>query len=181
MEHPDLPAQGAYRDRFGSMSQAFALAGYHSPKLQAMNTRRGRRVLRDNLIGEIVASSEGKISVIQPDGHWRPRLRLPAGLTVSIYLCPRMRTQGGEERWILNAIPHEARFVSLIARLNGDHSGFIDFFVLPDLRPYTRWTITRADEGLKRGLPLGALADLMLVAKEVRIRSRAAVTLMLQQ
>jgi hypothetical protein len=65
MNDPDLPSQGAYRHRFGSMSNAFALAGYVTGKLEATETRRSRRGLREQLIRPIlidVKSSDFAVS-----------------------------------------------------------------------------------------------------------------------
>jgi hypothetical protein len=86
MEDLDLPSEGVYRSRFGSMSQAFALAGFGRARVAAMEARRKRRTLRDQLVADLVASSPKQISIVQPDGHWRPRLRLPNRSLVSLYV-----------------------------------------------------------------------------------------------
>src|SRR5216684_1276576 len=172
MEAVDLPSQGAYRSRFGSMSQAFALAGYCKARLKALEARRRQRTVRDQLIAELVGASRRKISIVQPDGHWRPRLRLPNRSIVSVYVCPSFRNRDGACRWSLNPVLQERRYVSLIARLNMANDAVQDCFVLPDLREQTRWTISPDDVGLKRGKQLWALADLVTVVAHVRINSR---------
>ena len=168
MEDLDLPSQGAYRNRFGSMSQAFALAGYGKARLEALDARRKRRTVRDQLIADLVGGSRRKISIVQPDGHWRPRLRLPNRSMISVYVCPSFRNRDGARRWALNPVSREKRYVSLIARLNMSNDAVQDCFVLPDLRGRTRWTMSSDDVGLKHGKQLCVLSDLIAVVEQVR-------------
>ena len=175
MAELDLPSQGAYRSRFGSMSQAFALAGYGKARLKAMEERRKRRTLRDQLIADLVTGSRRRISIVQPNGHWRPQLRLPNRSLVSVYVCPSFRNHDGACKWSLNPMSREQRYVSLIARLNLANDAVQDCFVLPDLRGRTRWSISPDDVGLKRGKQLRAPSDLIMVVQQVRndIRGRS--------
>ena len=167
----NFPSGQAYVKRFGSMSEAFVLAGYAEARTGHMHTRRVRRVLREQLIDEIIAASCGKISIVQPDLHHRVRLRLPNRVLVSIYLCPFTRSGAGE-RWILSAWPPERRYVTLIVRLDERDEGFHDFFVLPNLLGCTQWTIKPNDMGLQRGKQLTSLGDLITVVDEVRRRNK---------
>jgi DNA invertase Pin-like site-specific DNA recombinase len=176
MAELDLPSQGAYRSRFGSMSQAFALAGYGKARLKATEERRKRRTLRDQFIADLVGGSRRKISIVQPNGHWRPQLRLPNRSLVSVYVCPSFRNLDGACRWSLNPVSRERRYVSLIAQLNMANDAVQDCFVLPDLRGRTRWSISPDDVGLKRGKQLRAPSDLIMVVQQVRngIRCRSS-------
>jgi hypothetical protein len=130
------------------------------------------RSVRDQLVADLVANSRGKISIVQPDGHWRPRLRLPNRSLVSLYVCPSFRNRDAERRWCLNPVSREQPYVSLIARLNIANDAVQDCFLLPDLQGRTRWTMSPDDVGLKPGKQLRLPADLISVVEQVRDQSR---------
>ena len=167
LQQPDFPSQATYRARFGSMSKAFALAGYDNARLSAIRIRQQRRVLRDQLVQNLVNSSETKIAVIQANGHWRPRLQLSNGLLISVYVLPSFKIEGGEVRWLLQVVPREREFITLIARLNMNNDEFQDYFLLPNLSGRTRWTLTLLDEGLQAGERVVCFADFTAVAKSL--------------
>jgi DNA invertase Pin-like site-specific DNA recombinase len=168
MDEPNLPSQQTYRARFGSMSEAFALAGYDNARLLAIKIRRQRRTLRERLLMDLVAASDGKVSIFQTRGQWRPQLQAPNGLLVSVYMLPCFRIEDGEVRWLLNAVLGERELVAFIARLNIDNNDLEDYYVLPNLSGRTRWTLTPDDEGLKAGKQLLALSEFASVVDQVR-------------
>lgn len=170
LEQPDFPSQATYRARFGSMSKAFALAGYDNARLLAIRLRQQRRVLRDQLVQKLVSSSNARITVIQTNGHWRSRLLLPNGLLISIYVLPCFKIESGEVRWLLQVVPRERGFVALLGRLNVNNDDFQDYFLLPNLSGRTRWTLTLMDEGLQLGENVVSLPDLINAATRVRER-----------
>jgi DNA invertase Pin-like site-specific DNA recombinase len=170
MEQPNFPSQATYRARFGSMSQAFALAGYDNARLRAIGIRRQRRVLRNRLVQDLVSSSGAKIMVIQANGHWRPRLQLPNGLLISVYVLPCFKIESGDIRWLLQVVPRERELITFIARLNVNNDDFQDFFMLPNLLGRTGWTLTFLDQGLKAGERVVRLSDFATLAKEMRSR-----------
>ena len=74
------------------------------------------RALRDQLIAQIVATNPKKISVVQLDGHFRPRLHV-SGLRVSVFVCrcvPRRNDSNGS----YNSVFHERGRIALVARLD---------------------------------------------------------------
>jgi len=172
MEQAGLPSQATYRARFGSMSHAFALAGYDNARLRAIKIRRQHRTLRDRLLAELVSSNE-KLSILQANHHWKPRLRFPNGLLVSVYILHCFKTKAGEIRWLLNAVPRERVCVTFVARVNMDDDGFQDYFVLPNLQGRTRWTLTRDDSGLKAGRRLSTLSEFTSVVNDVSSRHKS--------
>jgi DNA invertase Pin-like site-specific DNA recombinase len=169
-EQPDLPSQATYRARFGSLSQAFALAGYDNARLRSIEVRRQRRLLRDHLIQEIIRASKMKIAVLQTDGHWRPRLQLADGLLVSIYMLPSFTIENGQVRWLLQVVRREQESMTFIARLNTKNDQFQDYFLLPNLLGRTRWTLTLSDEGLKAGERVVCFSEFASVAKTIHSR-----------
>jgi len=167
INQPSLPSQASYRGRFGSMSQAFMLAGYDNCRLHAIAVRRERRQLRDDLLAELVAASDGAISISRADGHWKPELRFYNGDLVSIYVCPSFTNSAGQVRWHLAAVPREAGLVCLIARLTLLNDAFQDYFVLRSLHVRTTWTMTLDDDGLTAGRKLTRMEDLVEIVRSL--------------
>ena len=111
-ESPSLPSIQPYVRRFGSLSEAFEKIGYVGPMLTATRTRRILRALRDQIIAQVVATDPNRITLIQSDGHFRPRLRM-LGLLVSVFLCRCSPNDESELRWIFNPVPGERKCVAL--------------------------------------------------------------------
>jgi hypothetical protein len=127
-------------------------------------------VLRDRLIQDVVSSSDVTITVIRANGHWRPRLQLPNGLLISVYVLPCFKIERGEVRWLLQVVPREREFITFIARLNVNNDEFQDFFLLPNLSGHTQWTLTFLDQGLKAGERVVRLSDFATLAKKMHSR-----------
>ncbi len=173
MEEMSLPSQGAYRGRFGSLTQAFALSGFKTPRLRGIEIRRRHRALRVRLLEQLVTSSRGYISVFQPNGHFRPAVF--AGLVpLSVHVARCFATESGELRWLLNAVSAERDYLTLIARLDTRNDDFQDYFVLPNLTGRTRWTITAEDAGLKRGRRLLSTYEIEAAVHEMHLKTNAA-------
>jgi hypothetical protein len=168
LRESSLPSQGAYQRRFGSQSEAFLLAGYNNARIAATQARRRRRVLRDQLVRELIRQCPKKMTIVQRNGHRRVRIRMSRAL-ISVYVVPRLNTAKGEIRWVLNPIPAESMNVSLIARLNEKEDGFEDYFLVPNLRRWTRLTLTFDDPRLKKGKSLIDFADFPKIVNEVRL------------
>jgi hypothetical protein len=118
-------------------------------------------------VQELIRQCRQKITIVQPDGHWRVRVRISRVL-ISVYLVPRFKTAKSEVRWVLNPVPAESTNLSLLARLNETEDGFEDYFVVPDLRRWTRLTLTLDDPRLKKGKKLIDLADFSEIVNQVR-------------
>jgi DNA invertase Pin-like site-specific DNA recombinase len=161
-----LPSIGPYVRRFGSLSEAFAMVGYIGPKLAAISAKRTGRALRDQVLKKILATTPELISVVQPDGHWRPRLRI-AGELVSVYVCRHSNSKSGEARWILNPVVREQRCISLIIRLNPGNESAGDMYVVPDAIGKSRYRLTQDDPWLRRGRQLTFTKDFVSVVEVV--------------
>jgi hypothetical protein len=165
---PDLPSLAAFVGRFGSLTEALARIGFQSRRSEAMLVRRRTFTMRQDLIRKIISAATAKITVMQRDGHFRPRLRLPNHSLVSVELLRLVRNKKGELRWAFNAHRRERDFLTLIARLNEQNNGFHDFFIVPDLRKWTRCTVREhGDKLLERGRQLISLGDFLQLAKAV--------------
>jgi DNA invertase Pin-like site-specific DNA recombinase len=159
---------GTYVRRFKSLSEAFARAGYVGAKLRATETRRKLRALRSHLVEEITGLHQGEVSVFRANHRATPSLRLRNGQFVAVHVCQSHRIETGELRWTLN-LPRGARDSSivLLARLDMNNHGFIDFHVLPGFPKPTTWTVQPDDPWFKKGGQACALADFITAVRNV--------------
>ena len=167
MQEAGLPSQAAFRRRFGSMSEAFALAGYGKARLRPIQTRRHLRTLRDRLLKNLAACNTS-ISISQPNGHFRPNVLLRNRVPLSVCLGTCFRTERGEMRWLVSPVHRERRHVTLIARLNISNDDFQDYVVLPNLGCRTRWTMSFDDEGLKEARRFTSLFEFTSAVDELQ-------------
>lgn len=162
----NLPSIEPYVRRFGSLSEAFYKVGFVGPRLETTRARRSVRILRDQLLAQIVATDPNRIAIIQPDRHFRPKLRV-SSLLVSVFLCRCVPKGQIEPKWILNPVPREKDCIALIARLNAENEEVIDLFVVPDTRGQVRYQFTTNDPWLYRGRKLDSLADFVSIVEQV--------------
>jgi hypothetical protein len=59
--------------------------------------------LRDGIIAQAVAADPNRITLIQSDGHFRPRLCV-LGLLVSVFVCRYWQDGKSNPRWILTPV-----------------------------------------------------------------------------
>ncbi len=126
-----------FRARFGSISRAYELAGYVGHDGYAREGRleeiRNIRRIRAELMNEIVALSDGRVSVEARGLRFRTRLRLHNSRLVSVVACRWFCGYKGVDRWRIKCVRDECRLVILVARLNRQNSAFQDFFVTPPI------------------------------------------------
>jgi DNA invertase Pin-like site-specific DNA recombinase len=170
-DSPYLPSIRPYVLRFGSLSEAAAKIGYIGPKLIATRSKRLGRDLRDQIIAEVVASDPKHITVVQSDGHVRPRLRI-SGRMVSVFLC-RCLQISGRNRWVLHRIPRERNCIALLIFLNPENSAVMELFVVPDTKSQTRYTISIDDPWLQRGEKLKSVADFPEAVRLLKVQRKS--------
>jgi hypothetical protein len=165
---PGIASPSTYRKRFGSLRRAYELIGYGRPEhFGAIDLRRRTLALRDELISRIVRETEGAISVVQPSGRWRSRLRMPNGRIISLQIVRAVRVYRDTVRWIVDAHPIERRFAALVARLNEDNSGFLDFHVVDRIERLHRFRVKRHDPWLEKAHRIRHLAEISAVVERI--------------
>ncbi|MGB9071113.1 MAG: hypothetical protein WCC22_00450 [Terriglobales bacterium] len=154
------------------MSEAFEKVGYIGPRLTATRTRRIKRALRDEIIAQVVATDPSRITVIQNDGHFRPRLRV-LGLLVTVFVCRCSQNGENEPRWILNPVHGERNRIALIVLLNPGNKSVMDLFIVPDTAPQTRYTLRIDDPWLRRGKQLGSIGNFLPVVRLINVQRKS--------
>jgi hypothetical protein len=169
-ETPDMPRPCSYRHHFGGLRRAYELVGYHRSNYQfrRIDLRRRTQALREQLIENIAAMFPKQISIIQPGGRWRSRLRLRSGLIVSVVVARAVRAWKETISWQIDPVKHEQKYVTLLARLDHENRQVFDYHILPNIGHRRRFQIGRDALYLQRGLPLHKLSDLREVVARVR-------------
>jgi DNA invertase Pin-like site-specific DNA recombinase len=153
----DCPPHRSYVRRFGSLTEAFALAGYEGPGLATTKTRRRLRGLRDCLLQQIVMLDQCNVSATQEPRGMPSRLQLRNSEVVDLRLCCSYRVKNGDLRWSLQPRSDERDSTTLIARLNAENDGFHDLYVITNIPRLSHWRILPTDPWLEKGEKLNAL------------------------
>jgi hypothetical protein len=165
-ESRDLPSAEPYVRRFGSLSEAFEKIGYIGSQLAPTRAKRRVRAMRTQIVRQVIATDPTRITLVQPDGHFRPRFRV-SGLLVSLYLCGCSSRRDGQLCWLLNTVRRERNCIALIVRLNHGNETIMDMFMVSDARSHTRYKLAADDPWLRRGKRLSSfdnfLGDVRLI------------------
>jgi hypothetical protein len=153
----DCPPNRSYVRRFGSLTEAFALAGYEGPRLATTKTRRKLRAIRDGLLQQIVTLDQDNVSATQAQWDIPSRLRLKNGEIVDLRLCCSYRLKNGDLRWSLQPRAGERESTTVIARLNAENDGIHDLYVIPNVPRLSHWRILPTDPWLEKGEKLNTL------------------------
>lgn len=164
----NLRSNQSYVWRFGSLSEAFALAGYEGPTLFATRTRRRLRALRDRLLQEIVRLSEGHVSQIQEDWARAPKLLVNSSKIVGVRCCLSYKVKDGSLRWaIQRRRKRQPDVASLVARLNATNDDFHDLYLISSIPDLSHWRMLPIDPWLEKGEKLNSLAEFANTAQRV--------------
>jgi DNA invertase Pin-like site-specific DNA recombinase len=159
---PGLPSPSAYRDRFGSVSRAFQLAGFAAyngyTRLGRLEELRKLRDMRTNLMKEIVALSNGRVSMEDRGLRFRSRLRL-GRRRVSVMFARYFRGYKGADRWQIKLLPGDTRMITLVVLLNKTNDGFSDLFVTQPIRGARTFRLLKDDPRLSHAGRLHDLRD----------------------
>jgi hypothetical protein len=158
-----LPKPRVLYNRFGSFLRLYELIGHVPPDqmLKAYMNRQRSWALRKNLFQELVTLFSGAAKVVQLSRHRRRVLEIGRERFVSIYLCRRFLSQGGNERWLLSLAPQEANNVALICCLDARAETVLSCHLVPALGPQT-WeqrNLRTNDPWLGRGVKLNHLFE----------------------
>lgn len=165
---PYLPSPSTFRCRFGNLRETYARVGYGRPEpFSIIDKRQKTRALRDELISQIVEAAPCELEPLQRTARWRMKLRLPQGLTVSVLVVPTILAWKSTIRWVVDPNRREAGLVTLLARLNKEHSGFMDFYVFPRITRQSRFRLSLDDPWLKSGVKLRNLSQFCDVVTSV--------------
>jgi hypothetical protein len=158
---PDTPSPSTYRNRFGSLRQAYSLAGYdHPEQFKSMDLRHRTLALRDEVLTEIGRLFPDTTSIARRSGRWRSLLLMSTGRIVSVLVARTIRSWKDSIRWQVDPHPNERRFVTLLVRLNLENNAVHDFHVFARVDTKRRFRLTAKDARLRLGIRLRSLLSL---------------------
>lgn len=124
-----LSAEG-YRHRFGSLSAAYALAGYlPEPRYRRSEIRANHTATISRVANEAVVKINGLggKAVFDSDGF----IRLSHGCRIVVSDARAVSHGGGRIRWQIRAVHKVDADMVLIARLDGSNENIIAYYLLP--------------------------------------------------
>jgi DNA invertase Pin-like site-specific DNA recombinase len=153
-------SNGLVAYRFGSMINAFELAGYHSPHKKISENRLQVREIRSEMMDQLVAMFTGKISVVF---GWRriSWLKIKNGPEVAVRVCRSIHLKRNGRMWALQAANKEHRPLTLVAGMNAENTALEVFFIAGRLKNRGKLHISDSHQFLKSGIKLASLRSFL--------------------
>jgi DNA invertase Pin-like site-specific DNA recombinase len=126
-----MPSGAVYRARFGSLVEAYRLAGY-SPERDYSFLEINRRLhtmyptLIDNLVGRLASVD----ATVRRDAH-TGFLIINEQFSASLFLSRCRQTSGGSLRWMIRLDQQLTPDITILARMDADNSSPADYYLLP--------------------------------------------------
>lgn len=162
----------AYYKRFGSIMNAYEIAGYQPPSrtVKLSNTQLQLRLLRSNLYERIKQLFPDRVRFIGLPGQQLPQVaEIDGRLRIAVYLC-RTATHAisGEGGWILRLRPLDRHLPALICTVDSTFEKLLSFYVLPPPANSLKWKILREGQPwLAAGQKLSKLEDFCSAAEVI--------------
>ncbi len=132
-EAENAPSSAAFRDRFGSLVQAYQLIGY-TPEtdFSFIEVNRYLRQKHPEVVQEVVSQlAEIGVKVARdPDTEL---LVLDQELVVSLVLSRCVRTPAGAARWLVRFEASHRPDITIVARMNEANDAIKDYYLFPSL------------------------------------------------
>ena len=126
-----LPASATYRSRFGSLIQAYHLAGYTPDRdFSYVEINRRLRTLHPTLVDDTIQRLESVgASIGMGDGN--SHLLVNGEYTASLVLSRCWQTQAGSLRWVIRFGNQRPPDITIMVRMNPANDEPSDFYLLP--------------------------------------------------
>jgi hypothetical protein len=164
-----MPAITTIHTHFGSFRHLYRLVGYHLPSVDVFRgCERMERALRlrREVVRQIVEMFPRTFTVTHLRHRNRSILQLADGTMISVLLCRVLPTLRGPH-WLVQPIPAESEFVTLLCWLKPGYDGIDSYYVFP--RMDTRFRRSRRDDPwLAGGMRLKHLSELLSILEACR-------------
>jgi DNA invertase Pin-like site-specific DNA recombinase len=168
-EAPNLAGLSTYHSHLGSLRRIYKVVGYRpGPDVFIRSdSRMGTLRLRAELLSQIAVMFGHSVTVFHLPRRMRSIIRFDDSVCVSVIVCPTCRTPKGFLRWKLNPVPGEAKFVTLLCRLNAKNDDFHSFLMLRCMDKLKPCRLNEYGMWFKTGVPLHDLSKLHEVARNL--------------
>ena len=171
---PNTPGITTYRHHFGSFSNIFRQIGYDPPagNFVRVEHREITYKLRAQLLAQITDLFPQVTSFRLP-GRSRMMVQFDNSIRVSVIICRSCRMRGGILGWLLNPIPRERDYITLVCRLNRENKGIHSLFLFDGIEHVQTCRIKEGDPWWKTGRQL-ELWELYKTTKEISHSGKVA-------
>lgn len=166
-----------YYNRFGSITKAYEMAGYHPPSktIKCMFANKRVVLLRHDLYIRLKELFSDRVRFIRLPGQEqvRPVVEIDGRFRVAVYLCRATTSLNtGEPGWLLRARPQERGLPALICTMDESFSRFLNFYMLSPLgASFLKYRVIRENQAwLPAERKFARLDDFCDIAKEVSTR-----------
>jgi DNA invertase Pin-like site-specific DNA recombinase len=128
---PTALSPDAYRRRFGTLTNAFALVGYESPRRAAACTRMAIQQMRAELINRIIEIFPNEVFVHYRGPIQRNCLRLKSGRKIAVHVCRSKPAGILGHVWMLHPPGRDKGLISLMAGASADNKRVEVLYILP--------------------------------------------------
>ena len=159
---PGMPSKSTYVSHFGSMMQAYQLAGYSpsSRQLRVHEHLMRMKRLREAVLTHIANAFPEQVQVCRLRNK-RPALRVDHNLIVSVLIAPCYKTAALRKlRWEVQPRKIESGLVTLLCLANLKFDEVTYFYVMPGINVAAEYQIKGpTDPWLRRGRRLETIQD----------------------
>lgn len=127
----DIPSSAAYRRRFGSLFEAFRLAGLKPFRDYGfLGVVTATRAVRSTFVADVVdgfRALDASVDVRTPGNV----LLINNRVSVAVLVATWSATRDGHDHWTVRTLRWTQADITLIIRLDADAEGPLDYFVVP--------------------------------------------------
>ena len=147
-EAEEMPSSSCYAARFGSLTRAYTLIGWHPDRdfayIEANRTlRRKHAELISSIFDDLLATGASVTVNSKND-----LLTINAEYTASLILARCCTTMAGSHRWHLRFDEGLVPDITIAARLQPDNESILDYYLLPRIDAFSAQLNLRPDNGL---------------------------------
>jgi DNA invertase Pin-like site-specific DNA recombinase len=127
----NMLSSAAYRDRFGSLLEAYAKAGFHPDRdYKFIQVNRQLRSLHPTLVDDTIRQLLAAGATVTRDDS-NDRLVINDQYTAAIVVSRCRKTQAGSLRWMIELERESAPDLTILVRMDPENATPADYYLLP--------------------------------------------------
>jgi DNA invertase Pin-like site-specific DNA recombinase len=161
-----MPSTTTLHSHFGPYRRLYEMVGYHLEPEDIFKGAQSERSLklRRKVVNAIRELFSENVTVTHLPCRTRSVLLIDHSFMVSVLLC-RSKRKRGTLIWVVEPNSAERDFITLLCTMNRSHDRVIDYFLLPDMRPFRK--LCFHDGRLGKAVRLHGLAEFYTTAKKM--------------
>jgi DNA invertase Pin-like site-specific DNA recombinase len=167
---PGMPNQDNLRKRFGACRNTWRMAGYELPAryMKSGSKFASGQQLRNEILARIANKFPGRVATTHLSGQLRKLLKVDDEILVSILFCRRERTRYGKLRWVVEPIPRERPYITLVCLLNRASNKVFRFYLFPKIDLLACHRVQASDKWLQEAVCLRDLSKFCEIVRTMR-------------